>query len=401
MADELRGFFAFVRSKCGALSQSQVDGFISLLNATARLPLKHRAYCLATTWHETARTMQPIREYGRGAGHSYGQPAGPWHQVYYGRGDVQLTWERNYVYATKRLHELKLLAPELDLEKYPELALRPDIAANILVIGCEEGWFTGKKLSDYSSYVDMRRVVNGTDQAHTIAGYADVFEAALKSIVAVPPAAPQPVPVAPAPTAPPAQPSPPPATPVDPAPIPPPLVKPAPSIWQRLAAWLAGLNSKPTSTTPAASFLALPPKHQPEHHPFGWPRPCEQGPTTAQLLLAINSMETKLMTTLSELLAKATAETDAVNAIKLTVDGLNASVADLSARLAAAQAAVPPDQATIDAIGAELDRQRAVLDDMSAVAANTAAAPPATTTEAPAADAPQASPDAATSQPAA
>lgn len=400
MADELKGFFAVVRSKCGALSQSQVDGFISLLNATARLPLKHRAYCLATTWHETARTMQPIREYGRGAGHSYGQPAGPWHQVYYGRGDVQLTWERNYIYATKRLHELKLLAPELDLDKYADLALRPDIAANILVIGCEEGWFTGKKLGDYSNYVDMRRVVNGTDQAHTIAGYADVFEAALKSIVVAAQPAPQPVPAAPTPTPPPVQPSPPVVTAVDPAPLPPPLVKPAPSIWQRFAAWLASLGCKPVQPTPAATFLAVPQQHQPEHHPFGWPRPCEQGPTNAQLLLAINSMETKIMTTLSDLLAKATAETDAVNAIKLTVDGLNASVADLGAKLAAAQTAVPPDQATIDAIGAELDKQRAVLDGLNAVAANTAAAPP-TPTEAPAADAPQASTDAVTQQPAA
>lgn len=45
--------------------------------------------------------------------------------------------------------------------------------------GCTEGWFTGKKLADYSDYVNMRRVVNGTDRAEMIAGYAETFEAAL------------------------------------------------------------------------------------------------------------------------------------------------------------------------------------------------------------------------------
>ena len=42
------------------------------------------------------------------------------------------------------------------------------------------GTFTGKKLGDYQTYADMRRTVNGTDRAALIAGYATLFESALK-----------------------------------------------------------------------------------------------------------------------------------------------------------------------------------------------------------------------------
>lgn len=48
------------------------------------------------------------------------------------------------------------------------------------------GTFTGKKLDDYidtghADYVNARRVVNGTDHATEIAGYAEHYEAALKA----------------------------------------------------------------------------------------------------------------------------------------------------------------------------------------------------------------------------
>jgi hypothetical protein len=48
----------------GALEQPQVDGFGALLQAygVARWPLAFAAYGLATGWHETAKTMQPVRE---------------------------------------------------------------------------------------------------------------------------------------------------------------------------------------------------------------------------------------------------------------------------------------------------------------------------------------------------
>jgi hypothetical protein len=91
--------------------------------------------------------------------------------LYRGRGYVQITGRRNYLRASQEL--------ENDFVSYPDRALNPVLAAKILVVGCTEGWFTGKKLSDYPDYVSMRRVVNGTDRASQIATYAYEFERAL------------------------------------------------------------------------------------------------------------------------------------------------------------------------------------------------------------------------------
>ena len=68
---------------------------------------------------------------------------------------------------------------------HPELALNPTYAAQIMIAGMREGWFTGKKLSDYIKngkvdYVGARRIINGTDKAQLIAGYAKQFESALR-----------------------------------------------------------------------------------------------------------------------------------------------------------------------------------------------------------------------------
>ena len=171
-------FFNHVRSKLfgGALTQGQVDGINALLDATLAEPLTHRAYLLATAFHETARTMQPIREYGRGRGRKYGEPGPHGGQVGYGRGYVQLTWPENYARADKELDLGGALTADYDR------ALEPKLAAAILVRGCTEGWFTGKSLSDYlpGDYVNARRVVNGTDAAHQIARYAETFEEALR-----------------------------------------------------------------------------------------------------------------------------------------------------------------------------------------------------------------------------
>lgn len=167
----MKAFFDHVRRFFGPLSQPQVDGFMVILNATLSLPMKHRAYVLATVFHETAKTMQPIAEYGKGKGKPYGKPAGPHGKAYYGRGYVQLTWLANYQKAA--------LATGRDLVANPDLAMDPDIASVILVRGMTEGWFTGKKLSDFTSYTAMRAIVNGTDKASLIAGHAEVFEDAL------------------------------------------------------------------------------------------------------------------------------------------------------------------------------------------------------------------------------
>lgn len=134
------------------------------------------AYVLATAYWESARTMQPVKEAfwlsedWRKRNLRYF----PW----YGRGLVQLTWEANYRRADE---ELGLGGALL---KTPNKVMEPDISVRILVIGMREGWFTGKKLSDYinlraSNYVGARRIINGTDKAQAIAEIARDYEQAL------------------------------------------------------------------------------------------------------------------------------------------------------------------------------------------------------------------------------
>src|SRR5271165_4792640 len=101
-------FFDHIRTELfsGTMTQSQVDGTNAILAGSPDgTDTRFVAYELATAHWETARTMQPIREYGEGRGHGYGLPTGPWHMVYYGRGLDQLTFLDNYVKANTILHE--------------------------------------------------------------------------------------------------------------------------------------------------------------------------------------------------------------------------------------------------------------------------------------------------------
>lgn len=136
------------------------------------------AYVLATVEHETNGTFMPVRE-----GY-WLKNAETWRKrnlryyPWYGRGFVQLTWEANYLKAGKKIG--------VDLIKDPDAAMQPDHAAKILVLGMVEGWFTGKKLSDYitlksSEFVSARRIINGTDKADTIAALAMKYDAELKA----------------------------------------------------------------------------------------------------------------------------------------------------------------------------------------------------------------------------
>lgn len=177
-------FFAQIRSLFGRMSRSQVEGLNSLLDAVGGCLINEAAYMLATAYHETAHTMQPIEEYGKGRGRDYGKrlkmsrkPYSDTLPIYYGRGYVQLTWYENYDKAGRLL--------KLDLLRQPELALQADVAAKIMREGMFDGWFTGKKLGEYiglrtAEYVSARRIINGMDKAQFIAGYAVVFELALR-----------------------------------------------------------------------------------------------------------------------------------------------------------------------------------------------------------------------------
>lgn len=192
-------FFASIREHLfgGSLSQPQVDGITAIRAEWAKDgdgDASKEAYVLATVFHETARTMQPIKEMG-GLAYLKAKPYYP----YYGRGLVQLSWSYNYKSAGAKLG----LGDQLVLN--PDLALRPDIAVRVLVRGMLEGWFTGKKLSTYigggkSDFKNARRIVNGIDEAALIAGYADIFAIALGMADK---AAPAPIP-SPTPTKPPA-----------------------------------------------------------------------------------------------------------------------------------------------------------------------------------------------------
>ncbi|WP_217577311.1 carboxypeptidase [Mesorhizobium sp. GbtcB19] len=134
------------------------------------------AYVLATAFWETAHTMQPVVEaywlsenWRRNNLRYY-----PW----YGRGFVQLTWEKNYQRA-----EAETGSP---VHQNPALALNPAIAAKIAVTGMREGWFTGRDLNDFidlqhSDFVNARRIINGVDRAQEIAVIAQHYDEALKA----------------------------------------------------------------------------------------------------------------------------------------------------------------------------------------------------------------------------
>lgn len=181
-------FFNHVRSSLfkGNLKQSQVDGLNFILdqwNETGFTNFNWLAYALATAYHETARTMQPIREYGRGRGKKYGRKDPRTGHAYYGRGYVQLTWKSNYQKASQALG--------IDFVRNPDLVMEPGNAAFIMFQGMKDAWFTGKGFADYikpdrKDYWNARRIINGTDKAKTISNYAKLFEKAITAQMAVP-----------------------------------------------------------------------------------------------------------------------------------------------------------------------------------------------------------------------
>lgn len=180
MANPMRIDFAQVRPMFGGkLDQLQVDGIILIVERFAALgdgKPEHLAYLLGTAKHETADTMQPITERGGKAyfdkyepatklGRALGNTTKGDGYLYRGRGYVQITGRANY--------------RKFGIEATPNAALDPEIAARILIEGCLRGTFTGKKLSDYTTFRNMRRVVNGLDRADLIATYATSFLKAL------------------------------------------------------------------------------------------------------------------------------------------------------------------------------------------------------------------------------
>lgn len=185
-------FFDAYRRRFGPIkSQSQVDGLESLLSGIEAdqdiTDVRHAAYMLATVKLECADQYRPIEEYGYGRGLAYGIPVkvtAPdgrvFSNTYYGRGYVQLTWERNYREMDARLG----LSGDESLHLHPDRALLPDVAFRIMSVGMREGIFTGRRLEQYicdgtCDYRNARRIINGIDKSALIASYAEGFDAIL------------------------------------------------------------------------------------------------------------------------------------------------------------------------------------------------------------------------------
>ena len=194
-------FYTEYRKVYGKLNQKQVDSIECIFNeieASNITDIRWVAYMFATVYHETAATMLPIEEYGKGKCRKYGTIytntkgvkygiAGSggdtylysdYPHLYYGRGHTQNTWLDNYKYIKQRTG--------VDVVNNPNLLLDSKLSAEVTVLAMKEGWYTSKKLSDYindskNDYVGARRIVNGNDKAKEIADIAVVMERALRS----------------------------------------------------------------------------------------------------------------------------------------------------------------------------------------------------------------------------
>lgn len=181
----------------GPLTKELVDAFTFLFGkikvdnrfSDTDTDRRKLAYCLATFKWETAHTMRPIDEHGTDA--YFNKRYGPLTKVgkeylgnikpgdgalYHGRGYVQITGRNNYAKAKK--------LTGVDLISNPDRAKEPDLAYAIAIQGMTEGWFTGKKLSNYffgetADYYNARKIINGLDQAEKIAdiarGYSEIL----------------------------------------------------------------------------------------------------------------------------------------------------------------------------------------------------------------------------------
>lgn len=194
-------FFEEVREKIfhKGLLQDQVDGIEAILDEWEKNHAKQDdrwlAYMLATAYHETAHTMQPVRETLASTDEKAAAilqkafDAGklPWVKNEYwkadadgkrwlGRGLVQLTHKDNYK---------KLSGPAgVDLVADPAKAMDMDVAVRVMFAGMIGGLFTGKSLQRYfdgdtDDWINARQIINGLDRAALIAGYGRGFYAAI------------------------------------------------------------------------------------------------------------------------------------------------------------------------------------------------------------------------------
>jgi hypothetical protein len=186
-------FFDGYRDRFGPLTQALVDALEYLLGrietdsrfGTTDTDRRMLSYCLGTFKWETAHTFEPIDENGGDAyfnrrygpdttaGKSVGNSQPGDGARFHGRGYVQLTGRANYSRAKK--------LTGVDLLNQPDRAKERALAYQIAIQGMMDGWFTGRKLSQYfkpdgtANYEGARAIINGTDQATRIADISRRF----------------------------------------------------------------------------------------------------------------------------------------------------------------------------------------------------------------------------------
>ena len=175
----------------GRLTQPQIDGIEAIINGCNQFGVTDKrmvAYVLATPTWETGKTMQPVSENGKGASHTYGkmikqngQPYTTPNFIYYGRGYTQNTWYENYQMLSMQPYAK---TKGWDFLNHPELLLTVEPSAWATIHCMWHGSYTGVGLTHYfndqeTDYVNARKIINGLDQAQTIAGYAQTYFKAL------------------------------------------------------------------------------------------------------------------------------------------------------------------------------------------------------------------------------
>jgi hypothetical protein len=188
---------------CERLTYWALDRFNSGIDRTA--------YYLATSYHETAYRMSPVRETlastdweaARRLENAWRKGQLRWVRTpywrkdadgfyWFGRGEVQLTHRANYA-GPLRQAVLQEFGPKFDILKDPSILVRqPDVSSFILIEGMSMGHtgvsdFTSSSIEDFihpgkCDFVGARRTVNPGDKSSyvKIAGEAEAFRNAIQ-----------------------------------------------------------------------------------------------------------------------------------------------------------------------------------------------------------------------------
>jgi putative chitinase len=258
-----KSFFDYIRTNQfhGSLTQGQVDGMRQVISEGVRQgctdPRMH-ACVLAMDYHETQGKMQPVSEnlyytdanrivkvFGNRNGLTTAKAVsltknpkvlanfvygGEWGRVNLGNtqpndgwdmrgmGDIQLTGRALRAKFSTYLG--------IDLLSNPSALLDSSVSKQIMWVGMLKGYFRGRKLSDFitdtkTDFINARAIVNADVAANgkLIASYADRFLVGLNFLGKLDDATVSPMP----------------AEPIEVVPEP-----SAPTLWERLVAWLSG-----------------------------------------------------------------------------------------------------------------------------------------------------------------